>query len=387
MKFIAKLLALFIYLLSFLIKRNKKVWAFGSGTGYDGNTKYLLQYVIDNHPEITPIWITKRKKETKELRLKGIKAYYTYSLTGIFYSIKSGFYIVSGSLADINFYTSGGAKYVQLWHGVGIKCCLWNNKYSSMNTEGLFMGFVKRPSFYIEPDFILGASNTMNEVFSKMFRAKKSKCHSYVYPRNTLLNLSVENIMKYIVRWENEEMKLLVERITSNKKVLLYMPTYRDNNPHFLSEQNWELEKLNNYLSKNDYLLLIKLHPHMINEIDFGGYDHIIEIDKRMDIYPIMPFTHTLITDYSSVYYDYILMNNKQIILYIPDEDEYIKNSRDLLMPYNENCKGVKVRNFQELLESLSYTNSIDYKKLRNKFWGYSLKTNMEDLLCSLKQL
>ena len=80
-------------------------------------------------------------------------------------------------------------------------------------------------------------------------------------------------------------------------------------------------------------------------------------------------------------------MNNKQIILYIPDEDEYIKNSRDLLMPYNENCKGVKVRNFQELLESLSYTNSIDYKKLRNKFWGYSLKTNMEDLLCSLKQL
>ena len=125
--FILKFLGLAVYYLSFLFPRKRSIWAFGSGTGYDGHSKYLLQYIIDHQPEIRGLWITQRKDEVEPLRKKGIEAYYSYGLKGIFYSLRAGTYIVTGSLADINFYTSGGAKQVQLWHGFGPKKCLWAN--------------------------------------------------------------------------------------------------------------------------------------------------------------------------------------------------------------------------------------------------------------------
>ena len=368
---VGRTLALILYAFSFLSIRNKKVWAFGSATSFSGNSKYLLLYILAHHPEIFPCWITKRKQEVNSLREKGVKAYYAYSIEGFFYSLRAGYYIVNSSLGDINFYTSGRCKYIQLWHGVGLKCCLWNNKKSIMNTNNKVIGLIKRPSYYIEPDFVLGTSSLMNDIFfSKMFRTDTAHCFSFSHPRCWLLNESKEKVLAYIKRWEDESMAHFVEKLSKYKTVYLYMPTYRDANPNFLEEQHWNLKDLNDLLETMNSFFIVKLHPGMKRCVDFSGYDYITEMDKDMDIYPILPFTNTLITDYSSIYYEYILMKNKNIILYIPDKEDYIRNSRDLLMNYEENCKGIIVKDFIGLLDALQSQVPITYNDICEKFWG-----------------
>lgn len=381
MKFLFKILALFLYALSFLSNRSKRIWVFGSETGYNGNSKYLLQYIKENHKEIDAFWITKRKQECIQLREKDINAYYSYSLKGIYYCLRAGFYLVSDSLADINFYTSGNCKYIQLWHGVGLKCCLWNNKNSSMNTTNYLLGFIKRPSFYIEPDFVLGTSPLLNEIlFSKMFRTSVKRCHSLLYPRNYPILCSRDDLMKYIYRWEDSSTQTFIKKLHSYNSVMLYMPTYRDNNPGFFSNQKWNLSELNEKLLLNNSLLIIKLHPGMKDCIDLMGFSNICEIPKNLDVYPILPFTNTLITDYSSIYYDYILMDGKKIVLYVPDKEDYIRNSRELIMSYEENCIGIFAYNFKQLMDVIFTEEKADYSLLREKFWGHSQLTSFDDL-------
>lgn len=384
---VTKSLAQLIYLLSFLAVRKRNLWAFGSGTGFDGNSKYFIQYIIDNCPDIHSIWITRRKHEVSELRRKNIEVYYYLSPKGIYFSLRAYMYIVTGSLSDINFYTSGNARYVQLWHGIGIKSCLWSNKYSNLNVDNRIIGFIKRPSFYIKPDFILGASKMMNQVLADMLKADVSKSHSILYPRCVYLRAPKAELENYIKRWESNEMNMFIQRLSTYKRVFLYMPTYRDKNPHFLREQNWNLSYLNKRLEEQNSFMIVKLHPRMLNDVSFSGYANIIEIDKSLDIYPILPFTDVLITDYSSIYYDYILMDGKSIILYTPDMLDYISSSRDLLMNYQDNCHGVVVHDFGSLIECINGNLSIDYTDLRNKFWGEALGTEFVDLYESLKLL
>lgn len=62
------------------------------------------------------------------------------------------------------------------------------------------------------------------------------------------------------------------------------------------------------------------------------SYSNLRIIDSSCDIYPILPFTDVLITDYSSIYYDYMLIPNKQILLFPFDEEEYCTFNRDLLL-------------------------------------------------------
>lgn len=367
---IVKFFCLLLYVISYLIPRNKNVWLFGSETGFDGNTKYFLVYVSENHKNVRPIWVSKRKPEIAAIREKGYEAYYSFSIKGLYYSLIAGKYIVSGSLADINFYTSGRAKYVQLWHGIGIKCCLWNNKNSILNKKNKLVGFIERPSFYLEPNYIMGASQMMNDIFAKMFRADVGKCHSTLYPRCEILFRNKKDIETYVEKNEDVYTRETIERIKKFSKVFLYMPTYRDGDPLFLEKQNWNLNLLDEFLVENNSLLIVKLHPHMKCSIDFSNFDNIIYLNKKIDMYPIMPFTDVLISDYSSVYYDYILMENKQIILYVPDMENYIKTSRDLLMDYRENTVGLYATTFEELLYCMRTEEKCDYTTIRDKFWG-----------------
>ena len=84
---IVKLFFLILYLFSFLFKRKKNLWLFGSETGFDGNPKYLYLYILEKHPEICVIWISKRKEECLKLQKLGLKSYYSYSLKGLYLSL------------------------------------------------------------------------------------------------------------------------------------------------------------------------------------------------------------------------------------------------------------------------------------------------------------
>ena len=155
------------------------------------------------------------------------------------------------------------------------------------------------------------------------------------------------------------------------------MPTYRDSGDDFVKNCGFDFNRVNVALQNTNRLLILKMHPD--SKLEFSkDYSNIKIIPKTIDIYPVLPFTNCLITDYSSIYFDYILMKDKQVILFIPDYDEYINNSRDLAFPYDEYTKGIKARTFEELF-SLLEKKSSDYEmppidSIRNEFWNPTYK-------------
>jgi CDP-glycerol glycerophosphotransferase (TagB/SpsB family) len=150
------------------------------------------------------------------------------------------------------------------------------------------------------------------------------------------------------------------------------MPTWRSNKIDFLTEALPDLVKLNNVLIKNNLTLFIKLHPNEINlENDLSN---ILFINPRTDIYELLPLTQFLITDYSSIYFDYLLLD-KEVIFYPFDLENYLNDERELYFNYDEKTPGTKVYNFEELLLIFSNLNSLNFKKqresIKDEFWSY----------------
>ncbi|MCE7699874.1 MAG: CDP-glycerol glycerophosphotransferase family protein, partial [Methanobacterium paludis] len=154
----------------------------------------------------------------------------------------------------------------------------------------------------------------------------------------------------------------------------IYMPTHRKEgkirSTDFLI-QNFEY--LNSCLKHLDTFLLVKVHFYGLNteNIDNSKFDRIIFIkdeDINQDIYTILPFTDYLITDYSSVYFDYLLLD-KPIIFTPLDIDDYLKTDREFYYNYDEVTPGPKARNCDEFVkyieEAINYPNK--YKKEREE--------------------
>ena len=110
-------------------------------------------------------------------------------------------------------------------------------------------------------------------------------------------------------------------------------------------------------LSKLKGFLLIKTHPVnsisnqvLLKQIEATKFIKIVsDSDIEGDIYPILRYTDVLITDYSSVYFDYLLLNRP--IIFAPfDIDEYMKKDREFYDNYNDVTPGPKAKNWDEVL-------------------------------------
>ena len=156
------------------------------------------------------------------------------------------------------------------------------------------------------------------------------------------------------------------------------MPTLRDSQLEIFT-QNMDLERMDRVLSLQNAILLLKPHPNSIIDNIFQS-DNVKLIDNSIDVYGILPFTDVLITDYSSILYDYILMPDKQVILYLYDYDDYVQE-RDFYYPFAENIVGKQVVRFEELLQTISSQNFIMEESERHrilvKFWGDTMQHNV----------
>ena len=164
----------------------------------------------------------------------------------------------------------------------------------------------------------------------------------------------------------------MLETIGRYDKTLIYMPTWRDSQRDIFI-QGMNLDLLNDVLANKNQVLLLKPHSNVVIEDKLYALSNIVLMDGKMDIYPILPYTDVLITDYSSILYDYLLMSNKEVILYLYDYKEYLSD-RDFYYPYDENVVGRKVYTFNELLELIDtddYSlNPADQQSIVDRFWG-----------------
>lgn len=375
-RFIVYIVCYLIYPVSFLFVRNSKKYAFGSFRGsFNDNAKYLFIYTCHNHKDIDAVWLSLNRRTVKQIRSKGLKAYCTYTPKGIWHALTSRYWFYNAYTSDIMFCLSGGAICINLWHGVGIKRIEYN-----ITTGPLSLRYQKKdwrevffhPESFRKPDYVISSSTFQNHFFSTSFRIPESRCLMTGYPRNSIL-IANENVRTLFIQdYESEETSTFIRKMKQFRNVLIYMPTWRDSQLSLFVE-NMDLNALNKVLANNNELLILKPHANVPVSLDDSIYSNICFIDGKVDIYPILPYTNVLITDYSSIIYDYILMPEKDVILYIYDYKEYVA-TRDFFYPYDENIVGHRVFSFKDLLTCIDQHDyhlcPEDRERIIDKFWG-----------------
>lgn len=371
-----RFLVFFGFILSKLIKRNKKIWVFGSySESFTDNSKYLFIYLTENYRGITPVWISGDCHVVMKIRQSGGNAYYRWSMLGIYYSLRGGIWFYTSYPTNINFLFWYGAELVNLWHGIPFK------KIEFDIDNGKLFNVLKHPTFierymlyanlFIKPNWLISTSEYVSSYsFRSAFKMSPDKVIALGSPRLDPLFWDHKDSISFLARWQNNEELELLSDLTNFKKVILYMPTWRDNDSDFLSKTFLNLSKLNTVLKKNNHALIIKLHVNtpkiLIGKME--DFSNIKILPNRFDIYSLLKFSDALITDYSSIYFDYLLLN-KPILLFCFDLDRYLNNSRSAYFDYKI-ISGSKIKTFENLLkhiDSLDDSYLSTYKKNRLK--------------------
>ena len=374
---ISPFLFLFFWLVH-LFPRNKRNWVFGSGVGinFSDNAKYFFMY-CSSLSDINSFWITRNKPLVKSLRNKGLRAYYKYSLMGLWLSVSSKVYVYDSRTGSINHWTSSGALNVNLWHGsplktldrdVSVKDSVF---YIGNHTWGIKRLMVRMyiPQCFVVSDLMIASSIKVKGYFHSAFGTKLIEVTGY--PRNDVIVNS--NLYSKYLEFEQD----IIDSI-STKKSILYAPTFRDTNRvDRKTPIEWKL--LNNLLEKYSTTFLIKLHRQDDSMLMEENYSNIRILDNDSDIYPLFAKVDLLITDYSSIFFDFLL-TDKPVLFYPYDKDNYLSKDRCMYDDYDTVTPGHKVYNFEELYEKIELflkhpsalsKSDLDYniiKKMYNKY-------------------
>ena len=392
MKFLIYLVCYCLYPWSFLFPRSKKKWAFGSFRGaFNDNAKYLYIQVAERVPEIHCAWLSVNRSTVDEIKSLGLNAYWVFSPKGLWFALTSKVWFFNSYSSDIMFCLSGGAKLVNLWHGLPLKRIEFG-----IESGPLADRFVKKtlkeryyhPECYQRPDYVLSSTRCVSEAFARAFRVPINSCIEAGYPRNEILCFSEDRLHDFIRRYESLTTADLVSKLQGGgySQVFVYMPTWRDSQRD-LFVQRFDLERMNAVMHERNALLLLKPHSNM--NVDVAGmchYSNILFVDAAVDMYPILPFTDVLITDYSSVLYDYILMEDKSVILYLYDYEEYAKE-RDFFFTFEDHVVGKRVYDFEDLchcVEKGDYAmDEGERARIVQQFWGDTVATSPSEQIIS----
>lgn len=357
-KYWGQIFLLPVYWLSFLMPRNKKIWLFGStfGRRFADNPRYFYLYMSQHKEEtgIRPIWISHDKDIVQFLNDNGYEAYYYHSLKGIWYALRGKVYFFDNYSKDINFWQSGGAVKINMWHGIPLKKIQHDNIFDKFRHPKNFIEKIKNFPRNISDEkpnhYVLTTSDNLVSVFSSAFQTNNVIVSGY--PRNdTLISDEIKNIYSDIEKKTLNQINELLKK-NDGSKMVLYMPTFRESETRFFEILN--LEDFVGFLSDNNIIFCIKLHPKSKLRKRFSEIqgENIVVIDADADPYVFLKYTDVLVTDYSSIYFDYLL-TGRPIIFFDYDLDEYLHDSREMYFDYDSVTPGDKAENYKEFKTSL----------------------------------
>lgn len=386
----SQLLLLPIYWFSFITPRNKNIWLFGStfGKRFADNPRYFYLYINQLKKNcIRPIWISRNKEIIEFLNKNNFEAYYYKSLKGIYYCLIGKVYIFDNYSKDINFWTSGGAAKINLWHGIPLKKIQADNindkvRHPKNNLEKLKY-FPRRISDEKASHYILAASKLTRRIFKSAFRTNRVLICGY--PRNDLL-LKDSEIKNIYLDYEEEQLKQISDK--KGLKIILYMPTFRESEAAFFDVVN--LCIFEEFLEKNNMLFCVKMHikSKLISKFNNIPYNNIFVINPDSDPYPFINLADMLVTDYSSIYFDY-LFKNRPIIFFDYDRKIYEKESRELYFNYDLVTPGIKAESMDSLMNALLSEDSYEKERtrIRLKIFETDSKYASQRLYMSIKRI
>lgn len=320
-KCIRKILSFLFYFFS--IKKNKIVLINFNGKGFGCNPKYIAQELLKQSTEFDLVWLVNDIHEKfPEKRIRRV----TYGRIKSLYEIATAKVIITNVKNDLYLLKKRGQYIIQTWHGsYGPKPA--ENEVRDKLSPTYIKESEKNSK---QTDLFLSNSKALSEYYKEAFwcECEIMECG---FPRNDI--------------FFSDELSDQIKRIKSNlgisnvTKIVLYAPTFRDDGR--LDVYKIDCNRIINALNKEhlNWKILIRLHPNVTDyENIFDWSENVIDLSTYPDMQELLLISDILITDYSSVIFDFAVMR-KPSYIYAPDIDEYKKNrgirSWFFSMPYS----------------------------------------------------
>lgn len=294
-------LRILMWITSIFIKRNSKKILFTSYTGrqYSDSPKTIYEELIKDSrfSDYELIWAFEDPQKFPEIKSSvNINSFKFFKIL-----LVAKFWIANTSIERLSAFKPKGTIYIQTWHGVPLKF-LGQDEKSGDN-------LVKKWYSKVNFDLLCSTGTYNTKVLKRIFPNSKQSIAEIGLPRNNeLLNYSKNEI---------DEIKKELG-ITGEKKIILYAPTFREYKIDkkvafpFTDEQLSELSK--NYIILNrGHYFVNSSHEQIANVIDVTDFP---------DVNKLLKISEGLITDYSSIMFDYALLN-RPILLLVEDLKEY----------------------------------------------------------------
>lgn len=314
-----------VKLISYLVPKSKKIWVFGAWQGkqFSDNSKYMFEYVNSNHKEIKAIWITKSDEVVARVRSLGYKCYKAGSLKGMWYVMRAKVAFETEGNRDIAYYlNSKRTRVIQLWHGVAPKAMNWNKDTSVMTRAEKRVFNMHRESYWMT------SSEQNSRTMHDLLDCIPEKMFATGYPRNDI----------FVNVKEPSELKKELDSLYPDCKKIIYMPTHRNFGTEGAGFSEEDMLTLDKVMRENKIVMIFKPHFH-----ELKNYAHLEESftniilakdSKYSDVYSYIMDMDLLISDYSSIIYDFTCAK-KPIVLF-PYDLEKFRHTDAGLFPYFE---------------------------------------------------
>lgn len=361
---------------SHFIPPSKKIILFESSNGrnYTGNPRYIYEEIMNQglDKEYKCVWSC---MHPEDLNIPGnpIKVKRSF-FKFLYYTLRSGTWIIdSRHLYYLR--KNEDTKYIQTWHGTPLKKLALDMDYIDMsgnqNIEKYHESFRKNTKVW---DYLISQNDFSSEIFQRAFDFK-GELLEIGYPRNDIL----------INKNNSEDINEIKTRlgIPLDKKIILYAPTWRDNEYYHKGQYKFatemDFDKMYDEL-KEDYILIVKFHYLVKENIDWSKYEgFVVECDADWDIQELYLISDMMITDYSSVMFDYSILK-RPLIYYTYDLENYKNNLRDFYFDMFEEVPGPICRTNDEMIDFIkNYTPESYEEEFGEKYEKFSKKFNSFD--------
>lgn len=340
------------------INKNQIIFCSFKGDYYSDSPKYIYEYLYENYKDDYDfVWVLNDKK----VKIPGNPKRVTrFSLEYFKEVARSKYWVINGRQFD-PLDKKDSQVIVSTWHGTPLKKLgLDIGNVYTMNP------FIKHSYVNVSKqwDYLISPNRYTTNILKSCFGYQKEIFESG-YPRNDILYNADEEMVNRIKSSLN---------IPEDKKVILYAPTWRDD--EFIDaglikfQLKLELDKLKEAFS-DEYIILIRTHYFIADKLDLSGVeDFAIDVSKYNDIAELYLISDLLITDYSSVFFDFANLK-RPILYYTYDLDKYENVLRGFYIDIRKEVPGPLLETTDEVIDAIRNIDQLkeEYKEKYDQFY------------------
>ena len=335
------------------------------GKSYSDSPKYLYEYLQRTRGnKYRYIWVLNQKsaalkKSGKHTRCK------MNSLRYVYYAARSG-YRIFNVRQPMWCKKRAGIVFLQTWHGTPLKRLAFDLDDIFAASQNHKMQFYEQGR---EWNYLVSANRFSTDVFERAFVYNRDRILEYGYPRNDILYADNRDEIAEEVKREFG--------IPKDKRVILYAPTWRDDQFYEKGRYKFhlamDLDLMRREFEK-DSVILLRTHYHIADILDLSEYAGFVYNGSQYeDVSRLYLASDICITDYSSVFFDYANLK-RPILFFTYDYDSYADEIRGLYIDMEKELPGPVLRTNEAVVEALHNMDAITeayhdrYEKFYERF-------------------